>query len=90
MDNYIDLEELRLFLNYEILRDPTIMYNDYIRGTAKEQEIDLIGVIVGMYEMLHRIIKGEKYNYMFHWANKCGSWVETDYLKILIDAREGR
>ena len=90
MDNYIDLEELRIFLNYEILRDPNIMFNDYIRGTAEEQGIDLVAVIVGMYEMLHRYIKDTEYDYMWHWANKCGSWVETDYLKSLIDAREGR
>lgn len=89
---YIDIEELRPLI-VEILRDPDYMHNDAIRGVdgrGNDIRYDLIGVIVGMYEMIHRMTYNKSYDYMFHWANKCGSWVETDYLKNVIDIREGR
>lgn len=86
MDDYINVEELRNFLVNDILRNPYIMLNDIIRG-EEDKDIDLIGVIVGMYELIHRLKYDEEYDYMFHWANKVGSWVETDYLKELIEER---
>lgn len=86
MEDYIDVEELRNFLVNDILRNPYLMFNDNVRG-EEYKDIDLIGVIVGMYELIHRIKYDEEYDYMFHWANKVGSWVETDYLKKLIEER---
>ena len=86
MEEYINVEELRNFLVNDILRNPYIMFNDSIRG-EEYKDIDLIGVIVGMYEIIHRMKYHVAYDYMFHWANKVGSMVETDYLKKLIDER---
>ena len=86
-NNYIDVEELRMFIVNEIMRDGCIMFNDTIRGDDFSCKIDLIGVIVGMYELIHLLTFNKPYGYMFHWANKCGSWVETDYLKKLLDER---
>lgn len=86
MEEYINVEELRNFIVNDILRNPYIMFNDNIRG-EEYKDIDLIGVIVGMYEIIHRMKYHEAYDYMFHWANKVGSWVETDYLKELIEGR---
>ena len=53
------------------------MFSEKIRGTT-DDDIDLIEIIASLYEELHREVMGEPYNYMFHWANKCGSWVESD------------
>lgn len=43
-----------------------------------DNDIDLIEIIASLYEELHREVMGEPYDYMFHWANKSGSWVESD------------
>lgn len=86
----VDDQDLRGLL-VEICRDPQYMFNDYIRGDDKFNNIDLIGVIVGMYEIIHIMTYGEPYDYFFHWANKCGSWVDTDYLvNILNERRDNR
>lgn len=77
--------ELRPFIA-EILRNPDYMFDNHIRG-LEDTDIDLIGVIVGMYEVIHWFIYNEEYDYMFHWANKCGSWVDTDYLFKLLKER---
>lgn len=77
------LDHIRIILIDDILRNPTIMFNDNIRG-IENNDIDLISVIVDLYEELHKMVTGEKYNYMFHWANKVGSWVETgEFIKYV-------
>ena len=50
-------------------------------------EYDIPEIICGLYEYLHRLVTNEEYDYMWHWANKCGSWVETDFLDKLIEER---
>lgn len=53
-------------------------------------EIDLIEVIASLYELLHQMVWGEPYRYMFHWANKCGAWVEDDIFNAYtLDKKEG-
>lgn len=79
----IETKDLQKLIK-DICMNPDYMFNDCIRGD-NEYDIDLIGVIVGMYEIIHRMKYDEPYDYYFHWANKCGSWVETDYLIELLD-----
>lgn len=71
------LKKIRNFIIDEIMREPKYMFPEEIRGTA-DDDIDLIEIIASLYEELHREVMGEPYDYMFHWANKCGSWVESD------------
>lgn len=78
----IDKEQLNHIRNYivnNIMRDPDIMFSDDCRN-----KVDLPSVIASLYECLHITVNGEPYNYMFHWANKCGSWVEDN---LFIDSR---
>ena len=44
-------------------------------------DIDLLGIIASLYNELHLSVTGEYYDYMFHWANKCGADVEEDLFK---------
>ena len=78
-----------------VIRNPDIMFSDEIRVAGKKFEtfrtpngmitkasaIDLVGVIVYLHNRLSEAIIGEPYNYMFHWANKIGSWVEDNGLQ---------
>ena len=77
------VDKLREFLIENIFRNPTYMFNDNIRGYS-EEDIDLISVICDMYEYIHILTYNKPYDYMFHWANKCGSWVETGELDEII------
>lgn len=67
------LEEVRTWIIDNVMEDAEIMFDD-IRNTKP----DLVEVIASLYELLHREVTGQSYNYMFHWANKIGAWVEND------------
>ena len=69
----IKLAEIRNYLIEHIFREPGIMFDENCRKPE-----DLPCVIASLYEVLHRVVTGEPYQYMFHWANKCGSWVADD------------
>ena len=65
-----DLDKIRAYLVDNVFQNEDIMFSD-------DRDItDLPEIIASLYEMLHRVVTGEPYNYFFHYANKIGSWVE--------------
>lgn len=83
------LEIVKGWLVENIFRDPDIMLSDsrYIEvygDPGEHTEIDMCYVIASLYEVLHETITGEPYAYMFHWANKCGAWVDDDLFTKMI------
>lgn len=76
-----DLDAITFWLKVNIMRNDNIMFDDVIRGDDEYQVIDLIEVIASLHNMLYKEVTGEYYNYMFHWANKVGSWVYDDMFK---------
>lgn len=87
-----ELTQLRSWLVENIIRNPNVMYNDNIRNDDYKYAPDLVEIIVGLYELLHIEVTGKEYDYMWHWANKIGSWVDTktDFFKEVKDAEEKR
>lgn len=79
------LIDIRSWLIENIFREGFVMHSD-----AREVNgIDLIEVIASLYNEYHNAVMGEPYDYMFHWANKCGSWVEEDLFdRVLKDKSE--
>lgn len=74
INNEERLDKIREWLIENIFRDGNVMFSD-----AREAgQIDLIEVIASLYNEYHNAVMGKPYDYMFHWANKCGSWVEED------------
>lgn len=75
------------WIEENIMRNSDIMFNDECRGTSEtfgNSDVDLADVIASLFEIIHRMALNEPYHYMFHWANKIGSWVEDDiFTKIL-------
>lgn len=72
------LKELREWLIDNIFRNPDIMFNDEMTNDIKfDLDVNVVEVIAWLYELLHREVMHEEYDYMFHWANKIGAWVET-------------
>ena len=75
------LKELREWLIDNIFRNPDIMFNDEMTNDIKfDLDVNVVEVIAWLYELLHREVMHEEYDYMFHWANKIGAWVETKYI----------
>lgn len=76
LENYLDerkLKQIRDYLIDNVFRNPDVMFSK-----DRDEIIDLPEIIASLYEMLHRTVTGEPYEYMFHWANKIGSYVEDD------------
>lgn len=67
-----NLEQIREYLIENVFRNPNIMLSE------ERDETDLPEIIASLYEVLHRTVTGEPYDYMFHWANKVGAWVDCD------------
>lgn len=81
MNNDEFIAKVRVWLVDELFRNPNVMFNDEIRecDLGNGEVVDLMEVISCLYEIIHNLQYNESYDYMFHWANKCGSWVESDF-----------
>ena len=71
------LTKIREYIIDNVIMNENFMYSDEVRG-ENEDDPDLLEVIASLYEVLHREVAGEPYNYMFHWTNKAGGRVESD------------
>lgn len=83
------LNKIREWLIETIFRNPYFMHSDNrwieIYGDQGEREtIDAVDVIASLYEASHISVTKEPYSYMFHCANKVGSWVEDDLFDDII------
>lgn len=76
------LKYIQNFIIDNVIYDPKIMFSDECRG-KNENDIDLVEIIVSLYEELHYEVTGENYQYMFHWANKIGSDVNDSLFSTL-------
>lgn len=71
------MTEITRWLIQNVFRDPNILYNDHIRG-EHEDDIDLVDVIASLHNLLYESVTGDRYDYMFHWANKEGADCRDD------------
>lgn len=76
-----ELDNITIWIKENVMRNNKIMFEETIRGDDGYQDIDLIEVIASLHNMLYKEVTGEYYDYMFHWANKVGSWVYDDIFK---------
>lgn len=77
----MDENELRIIREYiieKIIREPDMFIK--CQNINVDEVIDLIDVITGLYNMLHKSVTGEDYDYMWHWANKIGFWCDDNRL----------
>lgn len=73
------LDVIKDYIVINLFRNPEFMYNEIV------EELDVAEIICDLFEYLHILINGKPYDYMFHYANKCGSWVETGYFDKIIE-----
>lgn len=70
-----ELQKIRSWLVENVFRDPDIMLSDCrcidtYGDPGERREVDLCEIIASLYEVLHREVEGEEYEYFFHHANK--------------------
>lgn len=93
----ISKNELKVITDWLIVyvfRNSDIMYSDDIWNQDIEfcgAHFDLIDVIATLHNLLYQEVTGEKYDYMFHWANKIGAGCIDDcFDTLMLNARDGK
>lgn len=78
------LANITRFLAEKVFRDMNIMHSWDIPPVELEKsfidedgdtvsEVDLVDIIASLHNLLCEAVTGNRYNYMFHWANKIGA-----------------
>lgn len=68
------LKDITEFLANNVFRDIDIMHGDLPGVSIDGCEVDLVDIIASLHNLLCEAVTGNRYNYMFHWANKVGAW----------------
>lgn len=84
------LDKITEVLINDIFTEPDVMSYLDLNLRLNYNIYDLFDVIATLHNLLYEEVTGERYNYMFHWANKCGRDVEDDIFDyIIFDDMEG-
>lgn len=67
------LKDITEFLANNVFRDIDIMHEDLPGVSIDGCEVDLVDIIASLHNLLCEAVTGNRYNYMFHWANKAGA-----------------
>ena len=78
------LDEITSWLIWNIFRNGDIMWAEDPDTDKGNQYYDLIDIIASLHNLLYQAITGERYDYMFHWANKIGSDCCDDFFDELL------
>ena len=78
MNKKEELKVIREFIIDKIIRDPDMFVK--CLDIDVTEDLDMIDVVTGLYNMLHKSVTGEDYDYMWHWANKIGFWCDDNRL----------
>lgn len=78
------LDEITLFLKNHVFRNGYVMLCEDNFADDEEQTA-LADIIASLHNLLYEAVTGKRYNYMFHWANKCGSYCIDDLFDNMKD-----
>lgn len=82
----LQLKYIRDWLVSNIFRNANAIYNDNARfcpTDGYDSLIDMVDIIATLYNLLHKEVTGEAYDYMFHWANKVGGEVRENIFESI-------
>lgn len=65
------LKQITEWLKDNVFRNYDVMFLD--GDEAYPGGVHVVDIIASLHNLLYEQITGERYNYMFHWANKIGS-----------------
>lgn len=81
------LNAITSWLIDNVFRNPDLMFsNDEIM--IGNETIEMTDIIATLHNLLYEQITGERYDYMFHWANKIGSWCEDNIFDNMLKEEE--
>lgn len=73
IQNQDRINHIARWLKENVYRNPDVMYSD----CDINKDLSLIDVCTALFEELYYLYTGEHYDYMWHWANKVGTWAIT-------------
>lgn len=82
-----ELNAITSWLINNVFRNSHIMFSDD-EIMIGDEVIGLPDIIATLHNLLYEQITGERYDYMFHWANKVGSWCEDDIFDDMLKGEE--
>lgn len=77
-----DIDFITDWLKWNIFRNEKIMLEELPAVEINGREYELVDVIATLHNLLHEALTGEPYDYMWHHANKIGSWTFDDIFDI--------
>lgn len=83
------LNEITDWLKWHIFRNRDVMFAEDCETEKGDQYYDLIDIIASLHNLLCEAIEGERYDYMFHWANKIGSDCSDDFFDDIMNGDQG-
>lgn len=72
-----------------IFRDYWEWFYDVDKKQHEEDVYYLLDVIASLHNLLYEQVTGERYDYMWHWANKAGGDVKDDIFDEQEDKEKG-
>lgn len=69
--NYEELRKITKWLIENVFRNYDFMFAD--GDESHPGGVHAADIIASLHNLLYEQVTGERYNYMFHWANKIGS-----------------
>lgn len=82
-----ELNAITSWLIVNVFRNSHIMFSDD-EIMIGDDVIGMPDIIATLHNLLYEQITGERYDYMFHWANKVGSWCEDDIFDDMLKGEE--
>lgn len=74
-----ELDKITNYIAQGIMRNRWKFYNE-------DGVNHLMDIVATLHNKLYEEVTGKRYDYMYHWANKCGACVDDD---ISFEPKEG-
>lgn len=74
-----ELDNITDYLKWNVFRNPDVMFAEDTETEEGDRYYDLIDIIASLHNLLCEAVTGDRYDYMFHWANKIGSDCSDDF-----------
>jgi len=77
LDKITDILVNGLYTNADIMIP---LYTEFppVIDKDKDKYYYVSDIIATLHNLLYECVTGKKYDYMWHWANKCGMWANDN------------
>ena len=75
LDKITDILVVGLYTNDDIIIP---LYAEFPPVIYKDKHYCVSDIIATLHNLLYECVTGKKYDYMWHWANKCGMWANDN------------